>query len=295
MHYTGQVYRHPIEGSVPLLEVTVGCSHNKCSFCTMYRDTRFAVSKLEVVEADLKELYAESKKYSYEVSRIFLVNGEPFILSTAKLIAIGELIRKYFPKIKTITCYASIKSLNGKSVEDLRALAKLGYNDLHIGIETAYDPALLQMNKGFTSAEAYENLAKLAEANIRYDAIIMTGVAGKGKGKEHIEQTAKLLNKYPPYMLSMMTTSVSTGTPLEEMRDKGEFVECTEGEKIAEEILLLEKITFEDCYFFGGHNYNLIPVNAPLTSKAKIIEVFDKALSIMDDSIKNGIVKRANI
>lgn len=291
MHYTGQVYRHPVEGNTPLLEVTAGCSHNKCSFCTMYRETPFSVSPLAHVEEDLiemKELYGK-------VDRIFLVNGEPFILPTAKLVAIGELIRKYFPGIKTITCYASIKSLKRKSVEDLKQLKALGYDQLHIGLESAYDPALEQMNKGFTEKEAYECLAKVKEAGMMWDAIIMTGVAGKDNGAVHIEKTAQLLNAFPPYLLSIMTTSVSTGTPLEIMRDKGEFIECTELEKIEEEIMLLKLIDFEDCYFFGGHNYNLLPINAPLSRKDEIIQAFEDNIHRIPSHILNGVKERANI
>ncbi len=291
MHYTGQVYRHPIEADTHLLEVTAGCSHNKCSFCTMYQETPFSVSPLAHVEEDLQEL----KSIGRPITRIFLVNGEPFVLPTAKLIKIGELIHSYFPEIETITCYASIKGLKNKTVEDLKKLRALGFNELHVGLESGYDPALAQMNKGFTAKEAYENIGKLAEAGIDWDAIIMTGVAGKGKGKIHIEQTAKLLNTYPPYLLSLMTTSVSSGTPLEKMRDTGAFIECTEREKIEEEILLLESINFEDAYFFGGHNYNLIPINGHLSQKKEIIKAMKNALSAIDDTILDSVQKRANI
>ncbi|MFI3208744.1 MAG: radical SAM protein [Eubacteriales bacterium] len=291
MHYTGQVYRHPIEGYTPLLEVTAGCSHNKCSFCTMYRETPFKVSPLKDVEEDLIEM----KKLGGDIRRIFLVNGEPFILSTEKLIVIGELINKYFPNIETITCYASIKSLKNKSVEDLKKLKALGFDELHVGLESAYDPALEQMNKGFTSQEAYQCLEKVKKAGMKWDAIIMTGVAGKGNGNTHIEQTAKLLNEFPPYLLSIMTTSVSDGTPLEEMRDNRTFIECTELEKIEEELLLQKLIDFEDCYFFGGHNYNLIPINAPLSKKDEIIEAFYDRIQDIPEHILNGVKKRANI
>lgn len=291
MHYTGQVYRHPIEGNTPLLEVTAGCSHNKCSFCTMYRETPFKVSPLAHVEQDLIEM----KMFYGDVKKIFLVNGEPFILSTDKLVAIGELINKYFPNIKTITCYTSIKSLKTKSVDDLKKLKALGFNELHVGLESAYDPALKQMNKGFTEKQAYECIEKVKQAGMVWDAIIMTGVAGNGKGKIHIEKTAKLLNKFPPYLLSMMTTSVSSGTPLEKMRDNGEFIECTELEKIEEEILLLKLINFEDCYFFGGHNYNLIPINAPLSKKDEIIAAFENQVKKIPAHILNGVKKRNNI
>lgn len=291
MHYTGQVYRHPIEGNTPLLEVTAGCSHNKCSFCTMYQETPFNVSPLEHVEEDLMEM----KKMYGDLKRIFLVNGEPFILSTDKLVTIGELIHRYFPNIETITCYASIKSLKNKSVEDLKQLKKLGYDELHIGLESAYDPAIQQMNKGFTSDEAYECLTKLKEAGMTWDAIIMTGVAGKGSGKIHIEETAKLLNQFPPYMLSIMTTSVSSGTPLEAMRNRGEFIECTELEKLEEEIMLLKLINFKDCYFFGSHNYNLIPISGPLSKKDEIINMFEENIKKIPTTILNSVKERASI
>ncbi|MFI3250821.1 MAG: radical SAM protein [Eubacteriales bacterium] len=291
MHYTGQVYRHPIEGNTPLLEVTVGCSHNKCSFCTMYQNTPFSVSPLAHIEQDLQELASSYR----EIDRVFLVNGEPFILSTEKLVEIGKLIEKYLPKIETITCYTSIKSLKNKTVEDLKLLRSLKFNQLHVGLESAYDPALLQMNKGFTQAEAYENLKKLQESNIEWDAIVMLGVAGKGKGEEHIAQTSSLINQFPPYLLSIMTTAVSTGTPLELMRDQGTFVECTEGEMILEEIDLLEQVKVEEAYFFGGHSYNLIPVNAPLSKKAEIIAHLKKQYQSLDSAVLNRAVKRANI
>ncbi len=290
MHYTGQVYRHPIEAATPLLEVTAGCSHNKCSFCTMYRETPFKVSPLAHVEEDLKELASHNKN----IDRIFLVNGEPFILASAKLIEIGKMIRKYLPQVETITCYASIKSLKTKTLEELKELRALGFNELHVGLESAYDPAILQMNKGFNVNEAYENIEKLVAAGFDWDAIIMTGVAGKGNGEVHITETAKLLNQFPPYLVSLMTTSVSKGTPLEKMVEDGEFIECTELEKIEEEKMLIELLDF-DAYFFGGHNYNLIPFNAPLSAKKEILEYIDKKIKELDPELLNSSYRRANI
>ncbi len=291
MHYTGQVYRHPIEAQTPLLEVTAGCSHNKCSFCTMYRETPFKVSPLEHVEEDLKELKASGQ----DIKRIFLVNGEPFILSFEKLKKIGELINSYFPEIETITCYASIKSLKHKTLEELKILRKLKFNELHIGLESAYEPALKQMNKGFTVQEAHENIKKIIDAGFDWDAIIMTGVAGKGNGQIHIEQTANFLNKFPPYLVSLMSTSVADETPLAKMRDAGEFIECSEREKIEEEKLLLQLLNIDKAFFFGAHYYNLIPINAPLADKEKIIAHINKQLLRLDQELLDGSYQRDNI
>ncbi|MCH4886423.1 radical SAM protein [Acidaminobacter sp. JC074] len=291
MHFTGQVYRHPIEARTPLLEVTAGCSHNKCTFCTMYRNTPFKLSPLSHVEEDLIEM----KSMGVEIKRIFLVNGEPFILSTDKLVEISNLIHKYFPEIETITCYASVKSLKTKSLEDLKKLRKLKYNQLHIGLETAYDPALKQMNKGFTQAEAYENIKKLMDAGFEWDAIVMMGVAGKGMSDINVKETAKLLNELPPYLVSIMSTSVSVGSELEVLRDKGEFIEPTEREMLEEEKKLLELLDFEDAYFFGGHVFNLAPINGSLKIKEKIIKEIDNYILKLDDHILNGTYQRPNI
>lgn len=116
MHFTGQVYRHPMEAQTQLLEVTAGCSHNKCAFCTMYRKTPFKISALEHIKEDLEEL----KTYRKTIKRFYLVNAEPMVLSTNKLVAISEMIQTYYPEVETITGYASILNIKNKSLEDLK-------------------------------------------------------------------------------------------------------------------------------------------------------------------------------
>jgi len=291
MHFTGQVYRHPMEGGTQLLEVTAGCSHNKCTFCTMYRKTPFSVSPVDHVEEDLQELKNQGKK----ITRIFLVNGEPFVLSTRRLVEIGELINKYFPEIETITCYTSIQNLKSKSLEDLKKLRALKFNELHIGVETAYDPALDQMQKGFTSEEAYENIKKLTEAGMEWDALLMMGVAGKGNRKANVKATADLINTFPPYMVSVMPTSVTKGSDLEVLRDAGAFVESSELEMLEEEKELLKLIEFEEGYFFGSHNYNLVPVSGLIKYKQKIIDHINQEISELEEDLLHGILPRAAI
>lgn len=113
MHFTDQVYRHPMEAGTQLLEVTAGCSHNKCTFCTMYRESSFRISPMEHIEEDLMEIKSNGRK----INRLFLVNGDPFVLSTEKLVKIAEKIHYYLPEVETITCYTSILNLKNKSLE----------------------------------------------------------------------------------------------------------------------------------------------------------------------------------
>ena len=255
MHYTGPVYRPPPEADTPLLEITYGCSWNKCSFCTMYHGQKFGISPLEDVESDLKEL---SRYYLKDLKKIYVENGDAFTLPARKLLAISDLIHKYFPEVECIACYASIRNIKSKSLEDLKKLREAGYDCFYIGLETAYDPALEQMRKGYTQDDEYKQLEKLEKAGITYNAIIMFGVAGKGNYKENACETIKLLNRFKPKMILTMSTAVQENTPLADMRDKGEFIEATEREMLDEELLYLENLKMDDdCLYFGGHIYNL--------------------------------------
>ena len=148
MHYTGQVYRPPLEAYTPLLEVTYGCSHNKCSFCTMYKKTPFGISPLKDVESDIIEL-ADSRHRSIKpIERIYLLNGDPFVLSTDRLLKISDLIKKYIPECKTITAYCSFYNLENKSADDMKKLKDAGYDELWFGVETGYQKVLDYINKG---------------------------------------------------------------------------------------------------------------------------------------------------
>ena len=286
MHYTGQVYRHPMEGYTPLLEVTAGCSHNKCSFCTMYRDTKFSMSPEAHVIEDLQEM---QRDYGDTMKRVYLLNADPFCLSADKLIRIGELINDHHPNMETITCYASVKNIMNKSVADLKKLRSLGYNELHIGVETLYDPALKLMNKGFTEKDAYEQINKLTEAGITYDLFLMMGVAGKGKGKINVEKSIDFANATQPYMVSVMPTSVLPGSELADYRDKGDYVVPTELEMLEEEKALIAGLELEDAYFFGSHNYNLVPFSGELNKmRDQMIKRIDTKIEEIDPIILNG-------
>lgn len=293
MHYTGQNYRPPVEADTPLLEVTIGCSHNRCAFCTMYRKTPFGVPPLSTVESDLQEL---RQTHGPELKRIFLLNGDPLVLPTDQLLAIAKLIHCYFPRIETITCYVSINNLKRKPLEELKQLRAMGFNDFYVGLETAYAPALAMMNKGFTVEEAYEELGKLKEADIRYAALLMLGVAGKGNGEVNVRETVKLLNRIPPFLVSALTTSAAPGSDLARLRDEGVFVEQTERETLEEEMLLIRSLEVEDCYFFGSHYFNLASANGWLPrDREQILENLQQTMEEFEPEILDGVIPRGSV
>jgi len=292
MHYTGPVYRHPLEAFTLLLQVTQGCSHNKCTFCTMYQDVSFKVDDLSLVEEDLKEARAI---YNH-LDRIFLENADPFVLSFEKLKAIGEMIRRYFPEMETISTYANIKNIKDKSVDELKELRALGYNELYVGLESGDDKVLKLMNKGYTAVEAEVEMEKLNDAGIEFFALLMLGVAGKGSGKAHAQTTATLLNKVKPKMISVIPTAVFPGSQLEVLRDRGVFIEPTEREMLHEEKHLLEALEPFDCLFYGKHSNNLVTVTGRLNKrKGKMIKEIDEGLSVFSDEILDRIMQRSSL
>lgn len=283
MHYTGQVYRPPLEAYTPLLEVSYGCSHNKCAFCTMYHRTHFGISPLSDVENDIIEI---SRSYRRPIEKIYLLNGDPFVLSTEKLVEIADLIHKYIPEVKTITSYASFYNLKNKSKEDLRLLRNKGYNELWFGVETGWDEVLAWLDKGARLSDYKEGLRKMKYANMDYNAIVMQGVAGYGKSKENAKHTAKFLNHYPPIGIFIMSTDVQKGSKLYEMRDEGDFVETTNRENLEEQLELLKNLDVPgDVLYSSGHIVNLVKVSSHMRNKQRMVEKLENALETLPDEI----------
>lgn len=280
MHYTGPVYRHPLEANTPILEITYGCSWNKCAFCNMYKDVKFGVSPREHIEEDLQEL---SRIYPHNLRKITVANGDPFALSNRRLLEISDLIREYFPKMSVISCQASIRNIMRKSQEELDQLYEAMYDDIYIGLESGCDDVLKLLNKGYGEKEAYETLEKLKNSKMRYISLLMGGAGGRKYRKEHVMDTAKILSAYPPKMISIITTGIASGTELAKMRDSGEFQQLTEREIIEDEMALIEALDVPDnVYFYGHHQNNVARVSGHLKDKEKLIKGFQDKLAYLE-------------
>ena len=288
MHYTGTIYRPPFEARSLLLQVTTGCSHNKCSFCTMYRDEPFRVEPLEQIEEDL----SEARQYVPNVTRVFLENGDPFALSADRLEQIAVMIHAYLPRVETIAMYASIKNVIGKSDEELRRLRNLGINELNIGVESGLDEALAYMNKGYTSDQAKHELNRLKSAGIDYGANIILGCAGPERRHENAAATAALLNETKPYLIFTGTIHSDPGCPLYEDMQSGRFVESTFGEYLDEEEELLELLDLTDCYLFGLHPSNIVTMHGNLPEdKAAMLDLIRKRREELADRLDERPVR----
>ncbi len=254
------VYRPPYEAASFLLQVTHGCSHNRCSFCTMYRDVPFSVETDEGIERQL----AWARARCPEQNRVFLENGDPFALPAERLIGIAEMIRAYLPKVETIAMYASVKNLKSKSDEELLRLRACGVNNLNVGVESGLDEALAMMNKGYDAQDAFRELERLGRAGIAYGANVIIGCAGPDRRLENAAATAELLNRTKPYLIFTGTIHADPGCPLYEDMRSGAFVESTFGEYLDEEEALLQALTLDDCAFFGLHPSNVVQMRGRL-------------------------------
>ena len=194
MHYTGTIWRPPYEAASMLLEVTAGCTHHRCKFCTLYEDLpfQFKMTPLETIKSDLKEAKAQLLLWKdQQITRTFLTGANPFVLKASRLLEIADLIRQYFPECKTIGCFSRITDITLKTDEDLQKLRNAGYDCLTIGIETGDDKALSFMHKGYLSEDILIQCKRLDQAGIHYHFFYLTGISGAGRGQESAKATAK--------------------------------------------------------------------------------------------------------
>ena len=260
MNMTGIVYRPPYEAESLRLQVTKGCSHNKCTFCYMYPDVKFSVCPIEEVRADI----AEAAEINPDYERVFLEHGDAFVLSADRLLEIADAIHEKLPKVKTIAMYASIQNIRQKTDDELKKLHDAGIGGLDIGVESGLDEALVYMNKGHTAKEAEEQLKRLTEAGIDYSFNAIIGCAGSDLWKENAEATAELINAVQPHLLFLGTLHAQKGCRLFEDMKNGTFKECTIGQLLDEQEHLIRCLDLKDTIYFGSHPSNLVPMLAKL-------------------------------
>jgi radical SAM superfamily enzyme YgiQ (UPF0313 family) len=257
MHYTGTIWRPPYEASSLLLEVTAGCTHHKCKFCTLYNDLpfKFRMSPLEDIESDLQEAQLWSTDpismltarlqgipRPERIQRAFLTGANPFVLKYERLIAIADLIRQYIPSIKTIGCFARITDVTLKSDEELVSLHQAGYDGLTIGIETGDDEALRFMNKGYAAADIVKQCQRLDKAGIHYSFFYLVSISGAGRGEIGAKATAAICNQLHPTLIGVNMLTIYPDSELYQEIQRGNWQEESEIEKYKEIRTLLENL-----------------------------------------------------
>jgi len=284
MHYTGTIWRPPYEASSLLLEVTAGCTHHRCKFCTLYADLPFGfrMSSMEDIETDLKEAQQMYCCFAgKKPSRIFLTGANPFVLKYEKLMEIAGLVHRYFPEIETIGSFARVTDITLKSDEELTALHRAGYDGLTIGIETADDEALQFMDKGYLATDILKQCGRLDQAGIRYSFFYLTGISGAGRGEHGAKMTAAVLNQLHPAVVGANMLTIYPDSRLYEEIREGNWKEESETEKYREVRALVEALEIPTVFAALGAS-NAFQMQGALPKDN------EKLLAFLDDIIKNA-------
>ena len=278
MKYEGQICRAPMERASFMLPVAVGCSYNRCRFCTLFKHLQYRELPMEQIEAELTRV----KEAGGKLKTVFLGDGNAFGLGTDKLLAIIELVRNYFPECSTFNMDATVINIQNKSDHELKQLKAAGITHLYLGIESGLEDVLAFMEKDHNLSEAYEAIGRLHEQGFLYDAHIMTGVAGKGRGLENAQATADFFNRTKPKRIINFSMFLHREAPLYKSITAGEFVPADELENLIEEKKLLELLDVDDLEYDGFHDFIEFRV------RGKLPQDKEKML----DKIENEIRKR---
>ncbi len=271
--YDLPLYRPPVEAFSLILQPTIGCPHNKCTFCFAYKTKRFRIKKMEEIIADIAEARIW---YGPDIAKIFLADGNTIAMRTGQqLEMLGEL-RKAFPKASQIASYAGARFVLKKSPEDLKSIRKAGLSKLYMGVESG-DPVILErICKGVNPEDTLAACLKLKEAGFILSTTVVQGLGGKERFKEHATCTAELLNRIQPDELRLHTLMIEPGAPLYEQMEKGEFVPCGPDEIFQEARLLIENLELKCRLYSHGSNYLILQGRLP-QDKQKLLETIDGA------------------
>lgn len=275
MKYEGIVYRPPSEAYSLIIQVTIGCAHNKCSFCSMYKNKKFRIRNLEEIYEDL---YEARKMYSY-VERIFLADGDALVLPMQNLRNILLKIKELFPECKRVTSYAAPKDVLRKSTDEIRELKEIGISMLYMGIESGSDTILREIQKGVTSSQIIQAGQKVKESGIKLSVTFISGIGGKYKWKEHARESAKVISAIDPDYVGLLTLMVEKGTQIYENINCGEFELLTPEEVMLEIRELVKNIQATNCIFRSNHASNYVELGGTLSKdRENIINLIDDVL-----------------
>ncbi len=286
LNYSYPLFRPPAEANNLILQVTYGCSHNSCSFCSMYKSKKYKVRKLEEIYKDINIL---ALTYPNAI-KLFLADGDALSIKTSYLLDILKYIKKSFPKIRRISTYASAQNILSKNVDQLKELQENNLNLFYYGIETGDDELLIKINKGVTSKEIITSLNMASEANIKLSTTVILGLGGKEYSKQHISNTTNIINNTNINYLSTLQLGLE-----DDVKDKfygnfDNFTMLNDIEILNEQKDLISKINPIDkkakIIFRSNHASNALHLSGTLPKdKDKLLYQIEEALKYGDDAL----------
>ena len=276
MHYEGNIIRPPSEANSILLQVTVGCSRNKCTFCGTYMGERFRIKPDSIILEDIEF----AAKYCQRQRRVFLCDGDALIIPQKRLLKILQVIKERLPWVTRVGAYANAKSLEMKTLEDLKRLKSLGLGILYMGLETGDDVTLKKINKGAASEKMIAMGKKAKEAGMKLSVTVLLGIAGRERSRIHAEETGRVLSAIDPDYVGALSLMLIPGTPLFEDLQNEKFVLIEPDEMLAELRTMIAGTNLSKGLFHANHASNYLPIKARLPKdKEMTIELIDRALS----------------
>ena len=260
MRYFGSVYRPPSEAYSLIVQVTYGCSHNTCAFCSMYKEKHFAIRPLEEVLEDFRM----ARQVYRHVDKVFLADGDALVRKAAELYVILDTIRAWFPECQRVTCYASPSSIRLRTPEELRTLREKGLTMVYMGLESGCDEVLRRMRKGHLSGEIIEMGQKVRENGIALSVTAITGLGGPELLEQHAVETARAFNAMNPEYIGMLTLMVEPGTPLYDWLKDGSFQLLDRPQVLRETRLLVEHLDSPGSVFRMNHASNYLVLKGTL-------------------------------
>ncbi len=271
------VFRPPSEANSLILQVTLGCSHNQCTFCGSYRTKQFKVKPFTQLQEEIKQL---ARKFAIQPTRIFLADGDAFVLSSHQLLKILNLLRNEFPKVERISIYGSGTNILSKSDEELIRIHKAGLTLIYIGLESGDDEVLKFVNKGISNQAQIAACLRLKKAGLSISPIIILGLGGKARSYQHAKHTATSINKIDPPYLAALTLMLVPGTELYTQVQRGEFQPLNPLESLMELRQLIDGLkNLSNCIFRTNHASNYLPLRGVLSKdRQKLLESIDAVL-----------------
>lgn len=277
MKYEGDLYRPPSEAYSLIVQGTIGCSHNRCTFCSMYKDDKFRIKSVEEIIEDLNE----GRKMWRKVKRIFIADGDALIIKTEDLKKILKKVNILFPECERVGVYGSPKSILSKSDEELKELKELGLGIVYLGVESGSSVILKRIKKGVTPDEMICAGQKVMNSGIKLSTTLISGLGGKELSEEHALESAKVINEINPDYLALLTLLIRQGTEMYDDVKSGEFELLTPEEVLIETREFIKELDVENCIFRSNHASNYVGLAGTLNEdKEYLLAQIEEGLKI---------------
>ena len=277
MRYEGKIYRPPGEWRSYLLQCTVGCSHNKCTFCGMYKEKKFHIRPMKAI---IEDIAMAREYYGPNVDKVFLCDGDAIVMRQEQLLQILEALYAAFPHLRQVTVYAGTRSTMTKTQEQLIELRQAGLTRAYLGVESGWDELLVKVNKGVTTEKMLQAAALLKGANIDLWVTVILGLGGPGEGsKKHVEETIKLLNRMQANHVSCLSYMPEPNSPMYQDVQEGKFPLINARESLEETRALVAGLDYGPFHFTSNHASNYLPLKGTLPDeREKFLTMIDSAL-----------------